>query len=171
MGNCHATGDVGGVLVEHTDGRVERPLWSVTARQLMLQYPGNYVALMPAAVIPDHKTPLRTASRKLKLVPPDATLLVGQHYRLVSFEDVLLELSEQKVIGRSTSMGSRSKRVYSEQTNESHVHEKEPLREDGDSRSTISDGLGAARSISFARAGQWRPALQSISELARLQST
>jgi hypothetical protein len=87
MGNCQATTDVVGVLVEHPDGRVERLFWSLTARQLMLQYPGNYVALVPSAPVQaDHKAQPRIASDKMKLLPPDATLLIGQHYRLVSFE-------------------------------------------------------------------------------------
>lgn len=105
MGNCQATSDVVGVLVEHSDGRVERLFWSVTARQLMLQYPGNYVALVPAAVVPNHKTPLRIASSKLKLLPPDATLLVGQHYRLVSFEGrcSVPELQSRTYINRQNS--------------------------------------------------------------------
>ncbi|CAM6086767.1 unnamed protein product [Calypogeia fissa] len=173
MGNCQATADVVGVLVEHRDGRVEHLFWSVTARQIMLQYPGNYVALVPAAVVPDHKIPLRIASSKLKLLPPDATLLVGQHYRLVSFEDVLLELSEQKIVGRSSTFGPRSKRIYSEQTGEFSAHpdnDREPLQADNHRRPKMGEGPRTMRSISFANAGQWRPALQSISESGRLQS-
>ncbi|OAE29251.1 hypothetical protein AXG93_3825s1210 [Marchantia polymorpha subsp. ruderalis] len=116
MGNCQAAGDAVGVTVEHPDGKVERLYWSVAARQVMLQYPGHYVALVPPRIPTSRKSEVPfPPSNQMKLLPPHGMLQVGQHYRLISFEDVLLEMSEKKRFGgRSSSGGSRSKRVHSE---------------------------------------------------------
>lgn len=90
--------------VEHPGGKVEKLYFSSSARQLMLQHPGHYVALLP----PPPSTAngdgvLGNVKRKLKLLPPDAMLNIGSCYKLVSFEDVLSELSDNGSIAHQTS--------------------------------------------------------------------
>ncbi|KAL2610711.1 hypothetical protein R1flu_029284 [Riccia fluitans] len=190
MGNCQAAGDAVGVTIQLPDGKVERLLWSVAARQVMLQYPGHYVALVSQPVQPAHQPNIKTAqvsiptmpssSSKLKLLPPDGMLLVGEHYRLISFEDVLSELSSKKILGgRSSGRGVKVKfkRVHSENSppctaegeEDDEDENLEPnADEDRDSRfhgQPVTRGLETMRS--FSRSGQWRPALQSISEIGR----
>jgi len=102
MGNCHAVDPVS-ATVEHPSGKVEKLYFSSSARQLMLQHPGHYVALLP----PPPSTAsgdgvLGNVKRKLKLLPPDAMLNIGSCYKLVSFEDVLSELSDNGSIAHQT---------------------------------------------------------------------
>jgi len=90
MGNCHAVDPVS-ATVEHPSGKVEKLYFSSSARQLMLQHPGHYVALLP----PPPSTAsgdgvLGNVKRKLKLLPPDAMLNIGSCYKLVSFEGAFL---------------------------------------------------------------------------------
>ncbi|KAJ7541679.1 hypothetical protein O6H91_10G070400 [Diphasiastrum complanatum] len=90
MGNCQAT-DAAAAVVEHpAGGRTERLYWPISARQVMLKYPGHYVAVYawPTSFSDGPVKP------KLKLWPPTAMLSVGNCYRIVSFEEVLGEVSE-----------------------------------------------------------------------------
>ncbi|BBN20253.1 hypothetical protein MPTK1_8g17700 [Marchantia polymorpha subsp. ruderalis] len=175
MGNCQAAGDAVGVTVEHPDGKVERLYWSVAARQVMLQYPGHYVALVPPRIPTSRKSEVPfPPSNQMKLLPPHGMLQVGQHYRLISFEDVLLEMSEKKRFGgRSSSGGSRSKRVHSEHLScgvDDDEENMEPNADEDDGEKKFGAQL-TGRTFdtmrSFSRSGQWRPALQSISEIGR----
>lgn len=85
MGNC-ASVDPACATLEHPTGKVEKLDFSSSARQLMLQHPGHYVALLPPSDFVHVK-------QKLKLLPPDTTLNIGSCYRLVSFEGTLLPKS------------------------------------------------------------------------------
>ncbi|KAL3690531.1 hypothetical protein R1sor_016840 [Riccia sorocarpa] len=191
MGNCQAAGDAVGVTIQLPDGKVERLLWSVAARQVMLQYPGHYVALVPQSVPPSHlQGPNKSTTRvsippmpnrsKLKLLPPHGMLLVGEHYRLVSFEDVLSELSGKKILGGRSGgycAKSKSKRVHSEHSpcraeEDNDDDEDENLEPNADEvRDSRFRGQPVRRGLetmrSFNRSAQWRPALQSISEIGR----
>lgn len=98
MGNCHAVDPVC-ATVEHPSGKVDKIYFSSSARQLMLRYPGHYVALLPPPPTSpaDGSTP--HMKRKLKLLPPDSMLNIGSCYRLVSFE----EMSETGALAHQTS--------------------------------------------------------------------
>ncbi|KAK2998536.1 hypothetical protein RJ639_023198 [Escallonia herrerae] len=96
MGNCQAA-EAATVVIHHPKGnRVERVYWSVSARQIMASHPGHYVALVLSspAVRPENGTPVK----QLKLLRPDDTLLLGQVYRLISFEEVLKEFAAKKCV-------------------------------------------------------------------------
>lgn len=101
MGNCHAVDPVS-ATVEHPDGKVEKLYFSSSARQLMLQHPGHYVALLPPPPPPSPDGSVVHVKRKLKLLPPDSMLNVGSCYKLVSFEDVLSELSDNGNMAHQT---------------------------------------------------------------------
>jgi hypothetical protein len=88
MGNC-ASVDPACATLEHPTGKVEKLDFSSSARQLMLQHPGHYVALLPPSPPPE----FFHVKQKLKLLPPDTTLDIGSCYRLVSFEGTLLRNS------------------------------------------------------------------------------
>lgn len=85
MGNCHAVDPVC-ATVEHPNGTVEKLYFSSSARQLMLQYPGHYVALLPPPPNPSVDGGVRNFRQKAKLLQPDTMLSVGCCYRLVTFE-------------------------------------------------------------------------------------
>lgn len=93
MGNCHAV-DSACITLEHPDGKVERLDYSSSARQFMLQHPGHYVALVRPLQISSANGSVVHLKLKQKLLPPDTMLNIGSCYRLVSFEDVLLQLSD-----------------------------------------------------------------------------
>ncbi|GFY86642.1 hypothetical protein Acr_05g0002810 [Actinidia rufa] len=96
MGNCQAA-EAATVVIQHPAGsKVERIYWSVSAQEVMSSNPGHYVALVVAS--PMAKSDTGATVKHLKLLRPDDTLLIGQVYRLISFEDVLKEFAAKKCV-------------------------------------------------------------------------
>lgn len=83
MGNCQAA-EAATVVIQHPGNKIERIYWSVSANEIMGSNPGHYVALVVTS--PTMKNENGTPVKQLKLLKPDDTLLIGQVYRLVSFE-------------------------------------------------------------------------------------
>lgn len=84
MGNCQAA-EAATVLIQYPgSNKVERIYWSVSAHEVMTSNPGHYVALLIAS--PTMKSENGAPVKQLKLLRPDDTLLIGQVYRLISFE-------------------------------------------------------------------------------------
>ena len=90
MGNCQAA-EAATVVIQHPGNKIERIYWSVSARQVMNANPGYYVALVINSPTPNSNngTPLK----QFKLLRPNDTLLIGQVYRLISFEGTYLPIS------------------------------------------------------------------------------
>lgn len=87
MGNCQAAEAVAIVIQHPSGGRVERAHGAVSAAAVMAANPGHYVAaVVPAALPSMASAPAAPAKRRLKLLRPDDTLVLGGVYRLVSFE-------------------------------------------------------------------------------------
>ncbi|XWS45127.1 hypothetical protein CRYUN_Cryun15aG0110300 [Craigia yunnanensis] len=95
MGNCQAA-EAATVVIQHPGNKIERIYWSVTANEIMSSNPGHYVALVVTS--PTLKNEKGMPLKQLKLLKPDDTLLIGQVYRLVSFEDVLKEFAAKKSV-------------------------------------------------------------------------
>ncbi|CAI9111258.1 OLC1v1011436C2 [Oldenlandia corymbosa var. corymbosa] len=95
MGNCQAA-EAATVVIQHPGNKVERFYWSVSANEVMSSNPGHYVALIINS--PTARSENGQPVRQLKLLRPDDTLLMGQVYRLVSFEDVLKEFAAKKSV-------------------------------------------------------------------------
>jgi len=83
MGNCQAA-ELATVVIHHPGNKVERIYWSVSAHEVMNSNPGHYVALVVSS--PTLKSENGMPLKHLKLLRPDDTLLIGQVYRLISFE-------------------------------------------------------------------------------------
>lgn len=83
MGNCQAA-ELATVVIHLPGNKIERIYWSVSAHEVMNSNPGHYVALVVSS--PTLKSENATPSKHLKLLRPDDTLLIGQVYRLISFE-------------------------------------------------------------------------------------
>ncbi|KAJ6678837.1 hypothetical protein OIU85_009312 [Salix viminalis] len=95
MGNCQAA-EAATVVIQHPGNKIERIYWSVSAHEIMNSNPGHYVALVVTS--PTTRTENGLPLKQLKLLRPDDTLLMGQVYRLVSFEDVLKEFAAKKCV-------------------------------------------------------------------------
>ncbi|XP_059644391.1 uncharacterized protein LOC132286142 [Cornus florida] len=176
MGNCQAA-EAATVVIQHPGNKVERMYWSVSAHQVMTSNPGHYVALVVTSPTPnsDNGTPLR----QLKLLRPDDTLLIGQVYRLISFEDVLKEFAAKKCVklgkllkqsgGLSPEKKKKKKKTVSDgprpnpkpENCPSIKVEHEVYGVVGSSSSSGSSG----RRHHGGGGGQWKPALQSIAEV------
>lgn len=161
MGNCQAA-EAATVVVQHPGGnKVERFYWAVSALEVMTSNPGHYVALV-----------ITSPANQLKLLRPDDTLLIGQVYQLITFEDVLKEFAAKK----SEKLGKLLKEsgaLHSDQN-------KTRARTNPNYNSRLSNGsstemrqellgLGSStncgRGVGRHRVGaQWRPSLQSIAE-------
>nr|GMD49710.1 uncharacterized protein LOC109188794 [Ipomoea batatas]GMD56758.1 uncharacterized protein LOC109188794 [Ipomoea batatas] len=96
MGNCQAA-EAATVVIQHPGNKVERIYWSVSAHDVMNSNPGHYVALVITSPT-DRTTENGAPVKQLKLLRPADTLLIGQVYRLVSFEDVLKEFAAKKCV-------------------------------------------------------------------------
>lgn len=84
MGNCQAAEAATVILHHPANNKIERIYWSVSAHEIMTSNPGHYVALVVTS--PTLKTENGAPVKQLKLLRPDDTLLIGQVYRLISFE-------------------------------------------------------------------------------------
>ncbi|XWS41754.1 hypothetical protein CRYUN_Cryun17cG0110600 [Craigia yunnanensis] len=102
MGNCHAA-EAATVVIQHPGNKIEKIYWSVSANEIMSLNPGHYVALMVTS--PTLKNENGVPLKQLKLLKPDDTLLIGQVYRLISFEDVLKEFAAKKCVSVSVKLG------------------------------------------------------------------
>lgn len=83
MGNCQAA-EAATVVIQHPGNKVERIYWSISAHEVMSSNPGHYVALVITS--PTERTHNGSPVRQLKLLRPGDTLLLGQVYRLITFE-------------------------------------------------------------------------------------
>lgn len=177
MGNCQAAEAATVILHHPANNKIERIYWSVSAHEIMTSNPGHYVALVVTS--PNLKTENGAPVKQLKLLRPDDTLLIGQVYRLISFEDVLKEFAAKKSVklGRllrdrgglglelkKKDLGAPNPNSKSDKNNSTKMEHEEAHRV-----GSSSSGGGSSSSRGMARShggvGQWRPALQSIAEL------
>ncbi|KAL6961336.1 hypothetical protein U1Q18_039105 [Sarracenia purpurea var. burkii] len=171
MGNCQAA-EAATVVIQHPGNKLERIYWSVSAHEVMDSNPGHYVALVVAS--PTANSENRTPVKHLKLLRPDDTLLIGQVYRLVSFEDVLKEFAAKKCVklGKLLEKGGvgleKKKLPGVPSLNPNQKPENCPSAKmeqqinRGGGSSSGGRGIGRQQVIS---GGQWKPALQSIAEV------
>ncbi|PNT26284.1 hypothetical protein POPTR_007G005600v4 [Populus trichocarpa] len=181
MGNCQAA-EAATVVIQHPGNKIERIYWSVSAHEIMNSNPGHYVALVVTS--PTTRTENGLPLKQLKLLRPDDTLLIGHVYRLVSFEDVLKEFAAKKcvklgkLLKESRGLGGEMKRKNSsdllnpisnsDNSNSIKVEQEvNRLGSNGGSTSSSSSrggGVGMHYGVGAGGGGQWKPALQSISE-------
>ncbi|KAL6507454.1 hypothetical protein OROGR_023649 [Orobanche gracilis] len=178
MGNCQAA-EAATLVVQHPGGKVDRIYWSVCANQIMNSNPGHYVAQVVAAQKEDNGAP---PVKQVKVLRPDDTLIIGQVYRLISFEDVLKGFAAKKCIKLDRILKARGDLdTGCEQCSNSQsisINKAIELMElldgfiqfDGVElswHSHIPSMGSSSRGVvrHHGGGGQWRPALQSISEL------
>ncbi|CAN1815283.1 hypothetical protein LINPERHAP1_LOCUS27387 [Linum perenne] len=198
MGNCQAA-EAATVVIQHPPGnnntkRVDMIYWPISAHEVMNSNPGHYVALVVTSPPPpteNGSTPV--VKHVLKLLKPDDTLLIGQVYRLISFEDVLKEFATKKSVKlgkllkeRSGDGGGTMKSAAAAGVGVGFGSERRKNSGGGTSADTeevnqlilgtsssINGGGGSSSSRVVRRqhqyshgGGHWRPALQSISEMS-----
>ncbi|KAL9158308.1 hypothetical protein ABFS82_08G059300 [Erythranthe guttata] len=177
MGNCQAA-EAATVVIQHGGNRVERIYWSLSADEVMNSNPGHYVALVVAS--PAARTENGTTVKQLKLLRPDDTLLLGQVYRLVSFEEVMKEFAAKKCAklgkllklrgafnldhtNKNQNLNSNSSSSNGGST-KTDVHRHVGRRQSGGGRGRGGVGRHSGGG-GGGGGGQWRPALQTITEL------
>ncbi|XVE86981.1 hypothetical protein DITRI_Ditri18aG0079300 [Diplodiscus trichospermus] len=180
MGNCQAA-EAATVVIQHPGNKIQRIYWSVSANEIMSSNPGHYVALVVTS--PTLKNENGMPLKQLKLLKPDDTLLIGQVYRLISFEDVLKEFAAKKcmklgkLLKESGGLGMELKRK--DLPSASNLNRKLNLKSENCSSAKVeqevnrqgSSGGSNGSSSRYLRrhhgggGGQWRPALQSIAEI------
>ncbi|CAN4079800.1 unnamed protein product [Withania somnifera] len=171
MGNCQAA-EAATVVIQHPGNKVERIYWSVNAHEVMSSNPGHYVALV--ITCPTERTQNGSPVRQLKLLRPGDTLLLGQVYRLISFEDVLKEFAAKKCVklgkllreSGGLVLGSKKISVNSPAVNaQPRLVNGIPAKMEHE---TYQHGSSSGhRSVGryHGGGGQWKPALQSIAEI------
>ncbi|XP_057500553.1 uncharacterized protein LOC130784631 [Actinidia eriantha] len=164
MGNCQ-TAEAATVIIQHPGDKVERIYGSVSAHEVMYSNPGHYVALVFTS--PEEDSDNGAAAKRLKLLRPGDTLLMGQVYRLISFEDVLKVFAEKKSVklAKLLERGGFSMEktkpsggpTLNPNPNPNHPSIQAEFRlGSSSSRVTGKHNVGG---------GQWKPALQSIEEV------
>ncbi|KAK6151140.1 hypothetical protein DH2020_016072 [Rehmannia glutinosa] len=171
MGNCQAA-EAATVVIQHPgENNVERIYWSVSANEVMKSNPGHYVAMVIAS--PAAKTENGTPVKQFKLLRPSDTLLLGQVYRLISFEDVLKEFAAKKSAklgkllkqrGAFNIEPNRNQYPTSNSNSSNGGSSKTGLRQ-GDGGNSSSSGGGRSVGRHGGGGGQWRPTLKTIAEL------
>lgn len=181
MGNCQAA-EAATVVIQHAAGnKIERIYWSVSANEVMSSNPGHYVAHVVTS--PTLKNENGLPLKQLKLLRPDDTLLIGQVYRLVSFEDVLKEFAAKKCVKlgkllKERGNGNPGMELKMKDSSCSGASCPNP-KSDISGTSTVKEQEGGNHRIgsgsrymgrqhgggSGGGMGQWRPALQSIAEV------
>lgn len=119
MGNCLYGAKAQAAIVEYPSGRHECVVGGrVTAHQVMLRNPGFYVAKNspPARGGLDSSRHGRTPT----LLPADAPLSIGKHYRLVTFEEVFFQFSRANRMEFMRSPKWRSSRKIQLQQQQAH---------------------------------------------------
>ncbi|XVF61374.1 hypothetical protein PTKIN_Ptkin08bG0124200 [Pterospermum kingtungense] len=182
MGNCQAA-EAANVVIQHPGNKIERIYWSVSANGIMSSNPGHYVALVVTS--PTLKNENGMPLKQLKLLKPDDTLLLGQVYRLISFEDVIKEFAAKKCVKLGKLMkesgglvlGMELKRkdlptasklnpkLNSEAENCGSVEVEQEVNRLGSSVGSSGRYIGRHHGVGGGGGGQWRPALQSIAEI------
>ncbi|MCL7050888.1 hypothetical protein MKW94_012630 [Papaver nudicaule] len=191
MGNCQAA-EAATVVIQHPLGvngkgrKIERYYQSMSAKEVMNSNPGHYIALI--ILVPSANSGETTKSsapiKQLKLLRPDDVLHLGHVYRLVSFEEVLKEFAAKKCVklGRlimkekvsssssasgNITDGEKRKKISKSQVNSNSVQEQEVVH-GGSGNSSNNNGSSSSRGgVGGMRLQhhQWRPALESISEI------
>ncbi|XP_057856950.1 uncharacterized protein LOC131066249 [Cryptomeria japonica] len=159
MGNCQAS-DAATVIVEHPGGKTEKIYWSVSANEVMGSNPGHYVALVTTVSTKNNSDSM--PQKQLKLLRPEDTLHIGHNYRLVSFEEVLMEFSGKSYVKLNKLLSLQKVKDSNREQSHSVSLQGDMLQ---DQELNIRRGIGGTRFIG--RQGQWKPALQSISEVGR----
>ncbi|CAN4099329.1 unnamed protein product [Withania somnifera] len=100
MGNCQAI-DNAALLLQHPNGKVEKLYSSVTARQIMKINSGHYVALLLTTITTPtnnhhHNNNVPVRIRRIKLLKPTDSLVLGQIYRLITAQEVMKGLCAKK---------------------------------------------------------------------------
>ncbi|KAI3813410.1 hypothetical protein L1987_18132 [Smallanthus sonchifolius] len=161
MGNCQAA-EAATVVIVHPGYKIKRIYWSVSARDVMNSNPGHYVAqLLKSPVV---KTVNGLPVKQLKLLQPDQTLLIGQVYRLISYEDVLKEFAAKKCVklGKLLVAGGV---LEPEKKHTAGAPASVPINGSVKNGSSRRRGNGGRKHNQGHGGGQWKPALKSISEL------
>ncbi|KAL0461858.1 UNVERIFIED_CONTAM: hypothetical protein Slati_0073400 [Sesamum latifolium] len=172
MGNCQAA-EAATVVIHHPgSNKVDRIYWSVSANEIMNSNPGHYVALVVPS--PAGKAENGAAAvKQLKLLRPDDTLIMGQVYRLISFEDVLKEFAAKKCVKLGKLLKERGAFNVEQKKSQGGLESSASVQS-GSVKAELQEvhhlGVGGGRGSRgggrhHGGGGQWRPALQSISEL------
>ncbi|KAL3640346.1 hypothetical protein CASFOL_015314 [Castilleja foliolosa] len=166
MGNCQAA-EAATVLVVHPGGKVERVYWSVSANEIMNSNPGHYVAQVVSQA-PAGAENGEPPAKQLKLLRPDDTLIIGQVYRLISFEDVLKEFAAKKSVKLGKLLKERGALNMEKKKHQAGL-DNCSTSQSASIKMESSDGGGSGSNGSRRHhrggSGQWRPALYSISEI------
>lgn len=175
-------------MIQHPGSKTERVYWSLSAQQVMASNPGFYVAVLlkalPAKLEDSADKSEPPPARQLKLLRPDDFLVLGQVYRLISFEDVLKNVVVAKksmdMLLKETGGAEGEKRKKTKRKKEaigsdpfSTPDSLDPVQEDREiqlqpeSSPLVGNGgdqhfQGGTGRLKYG--GQWRPALQTIAE-------
>ncbi|XP_072990935.1 uncharacterized protein [Typha latifolia] len=186
MGNCQAA-EAATVVIQHPGGKVERVYWSLSASHVMTANPGHYVAVIITSSSGNGGGGGGAPVKHLKLLRPDDTLLIGQVYRLVSFEEVLREFSSKRHVKLSRllvkpKVKSASRRArgdpaadsvtdptvkakaMAKEEREAEVEVNESSVELDELDSVVQEMDSSSSNRRTASRRYWKPALQSIAE-------
>ncbi|KAL5974315.1 hypothetical protein ACLOJK_030979 [Asimina triloba] len=168
MGNCQAA-DSATAVIYHAGGRVERLYWPVSASEVMRSNPGHYVALVIFCQ-PEVGVEGRSSSRltRVKILRPKDTIILGHAYRLVTSEEVMKGLwaKRQRMMKKNESDSKKQNRRMGRNTAPSTEADARKLRSENVQEAKQDKQKPRAAQSATKSTKQWRPSLQSISEVS-----
>ncbi|RWW53441.1 hypothetical protein BHE74_00040095 [Ensete ventricosum] len=178
MGNCQAS-EVATVVIQHPGGRVERLYWPTSAADVMKTNPGYHVALVSLYVSEEKQDGSSVRLTRVKLLKPKDMLLLGQVYRLITSQGsnlffllqvhLRLALRQRKYEKIRKSQGELIRKQQQEhrikdQDGEANLEDSRNRRQMIQAIKPGSDRQKSSTQMAM-RGRQWRPSLQSISEM------
>ncbi|KAF9605413.1 hypothetical protein IFM89_017152 [Coptis chinensis] len=176
MGNCQAI-DAASLVIQHPSGRVERLYWPVTANEVMKSNPKHYVALIITTCLPETGKNVDSGVRvtRVKLLKPRDILALGQAYRLISSQDVMKGILAKKYAKTKKKEMESTEKPQPQRVSEiqNHVYQGDAKTSDLEVNQAPTQERHRQRTAisTSARARQWRPSLQSISEAGLSQQS
>ncbi|KAM7274453.1 hypothetical protein ACFE04_016319 [Oxalis oulophora] len=171
MGNCQAVDNdndnaASVVVIQHPSGKIENLYGPMSATQVMKMNHGHSVALLISTTLcPTNTNPKRldnncTSVRvtKIKILRPTDTLVLGQVYRLIPFQEVMKGMNAKKM----KKIQSHSSRDHHEISN----FDKEINQVIKHERYRPKTTNTSTKSAPVKSRSTWQPALNSISEAA-----
>ncbi|KAL0395837.1 UNVERIFIED_CONTAM: hypothetical protein Scaly_0032100 [Sesamum calycinum] len=165
MGNCQAA-EAATVVIQHPgSNKVDRIYWSVSANEIMNSNPGHYIAL----VVPSPPAKAENGAASVKQQTPARGHFDYGQGGLISFEDVLKEFAAKKCV----KLGKMLKERGAFNVEQGSLESSSSLQS-ASLKAELQEvhhlGVGSGRGSRgggrhHGGGGQWRPALQSISEL------
>ncbi|KAM7272473.1 hypothetical protein ACFE04_027136 [Oxalis oulophora] len=167
MGNCQAI-DAATLVIQHPSGKIDNFYWPMVASDVMKMNPGHYVALListtvynnnnnntttTVAAVYGESKPNTVRVTKIKLLRPTDTLVLGQVYRLITYQEMMRVKAKKN---------PKISKIQLEKDNNINTNNNQVIKHESHRQKTNTSATNSAPP----KSRTWRPSLNSITEAA-----